>query len=111
MPRNFWKDCPRQLEFYPETACPLGKQAVEIKGDLAKKEEFCTWYINSEEDHYCFWVWLKRVSNKDGFFEPLLVQQMAKLLKCSSNKFQIVFKNAFASLEDLEEFQELKSYY
>lgn len=109
MKRNFWNACPRQLEFFPETSCPLGKVGTESKGDSHNVP--CVWYVNSQPDHYCFWKWLRRTSNADGSFPPLLQHQISSLLKMSSTKINESYKSALSELKEHEEYQQLKELY
>lgn len=105
--RSFWSECPRKLGYFPETACPLGRLGSDspLESDLA-----CNWYIKSEEHNYCFWTWLRSVSNEDGVFEPLMHNELSELLNCSSTKIHFSLKQAFQNLEKIEEFQALKEY-
>jgi len=104
--RNFWNSCPKKLDYFPEASCPLGKAGAETKGDHKKG---CAWYINSFEDHYCFWTWLRRVSNDEGSFEPLLQHQMSKLMGVSGTKIHFILKEAMENLQKSKEFEDLKA--
>lgn len=89
---------------FPESSCPFGKLAVESKSP----EEGCAWYINSEVDHYCFWKWVRRVSDSEGFMEPMLQHEISELLGYSSTKIHAIFKEAVDKLKTFEEFEDLK---
>jgi hypothetical protein len=99
---NFWLCCPRQLQYLPETACHLGKISAETR------REECAWYVNSEQDHYCFWRWIRRVSDKDGFMEPLLQSEISALLGLSNSKINQHFNEALEKIKDLPEFEDLQ---
>ena len=106
MSNNFWRVCPRSLEYFPEKECPLGKTGAGLKGDQSKA--LCQWYINSKQDHYCYWSWIRRNSDVGGGFKPQLTQQVANLLKMSPSKINVVYREAIQKLESLEEYQALK---
>lgn len=101
--RNFWSSCPKKYEFFPTKPCSFGRLGVD-----QTKGSGCKWFINSEPDHYCFWKWLRRKSNKQGGFEPLLQHQVADLLNCSSTKAHIIYKEAVEKIKHFEEFDDLK---
>lgn len=94
---TFWSTCPRKLDYFPEASCFLGKASSQ------NKTEDCAWHINSEQDHYCFWTWTRRVSNKDGFFEPLLQHEMSDLLGISSTKIHAIFKETVEKIKHSED--------
>lgn len=71
-------------------------------------EKGCHWYVNSEEDNYCFWKWVRRVSNEDGFMDPLLQSQMTHLLGISSSKIHASYKEAIEKIKEFDEFEDLK---
>lgn len=108
--QTFWNACPRKLEYFPEVKCVLGKTSAETKGDPAARSSGCAWYVNSPDDFYCFWKWLRRQSNSEGAFRPLYQHEVCKLLKCSSSKAGDLFKAAVARMENLEEYEELRDY-
>lgn len=99
----FWNTCPLKLGYFPESECELGRQAVNTKGDAG-----CPWYINSQQDHYCFWTWVRRVSDSEGFMDPLLQHEIAEFLGCSGSKLNQTYKEALEKLKTLPEFEDLK---
>lgn len=102
---NFWTTCPRKLGYHPESTCPLGKEGAS---SARAEEKGCSWYINSPEDNYCFWTWIRRVSNKEGFMEPLLQHEVSEKLNMSNSKILVSYKEAMLALKNLEEYQDLK---
>lgn len=109
--RNFWNSCPRKLEYFIEVPCPLGRLGAHNTKNSSEITNRCNWFINSEEDFYCFWKWIRKVSDKDGNFKPLLQHEITTLLNCSSTKANINFKNALQNLKNTEEFEKLKEYF
>lgn len=105
--RSFWNSCPQKLGYFPETACPLGKYSAETKDT----EKGCPWYVNSEQDNYCFWKWVRRVSNEEGFMEPLLQHEISELLCMSTTKIHASFKEALEIIQEYEEFEDLRDYF
>ncbi len=69
----------------------------------------CDWYINSEVDNYCFWTWLRRVSNADGIMHPLPQHEISALLGYSSSKIHAAYKEGLEKLKDFPEFAELEA--
>lgn len=102
---KFWNTCPKQLEYFPNKVCSLGKKS------LTEVNPSCAWYINSEEDFFCFWKWLRRISNKEGGFHPLHQHQVAALLKWSTTKTHQTFKEALDKIKDCQELQDLEELY
>jgi hypothetical protein len=100
---SFWTSCPRKLGYYPDAACPLGKEASESR----QADKGCAWSINSAVDNYCFWTWLRRRSDEDGFMEPVLQHEMADLLGSSGTKLHASYKEALAKMKELPEFADL----
>ena len=95
---NFWSACPKNLEYFPQDPCSLGK----------KGSDSCIWFINSEEDSFCFWAWVRRNSNESGGFDPLTQQEIAKLLNLTSVKIQNIFRETLLEIENSNEFDKLK---
>ena len=106
--RSFWVTCPRKLEYFPTSACLVGKAGVDAR---AKGEPPCAWFINSEEDKYCYWKWIRRVSDNQGTFQPLLQKEITALLKMPSAKINESFERGLTELQEHEEFQRLKDLY
>jgi len=102
---TFWNSCPRKLGYFPDSVCPLGKISAETRD----AEKGCPWFVNSEQDHYCFWTFIRRVSDKDGFMEPLLQHEMATLLNSSGAKLHASYKEAVEKMKALPEFEDLKN--
>lgn len=101
---SFWNQCPRHLDFLPETACPLGK----ISADTGEPDKGCPWFINSAQDNYCFWKWMRRVSDKEGFMEPLMQHEISEFLCHSSTKIHAIYKEAIIKIQEHPEYEELK---
>ncbi len=68
----------------------------------------CPWFVNSAEDQFCFWTWARRVSDKDGFMEPLLQHEMATLLNSSGAKLHAAYKEALDKMKELPEYDDLR---
>lgn len=101
---NFWSTCPLKSGYFPSAPCALGKYSAETK-DV---EKGCPWYINSSEDNYCFWKWVRRVSNEDGFMEPLLQHEITTLLNYSGTKVHSAYREALEKLRQFPEFEDLE---
>ena len=102
---SFWNTCPKTLEYFPEKICDIGKLGAESKKE---PKSGCPWFINSEEDNFCFWTWVRRNSNKEGSFEPLLQHQMSTLMGVSGTKIHFVLKEALSNLKDSKNFKILE---
>lgn len=105
MKRGFWNQCPRRLSAYPDKPCTLGKTSVEAKDS----DKSCEWYINSEVDRYCFWTWMRRVSDSNGVMEPLTQQEIGALLGYSSSKIHTTYKEGMEKLRALPDFAALEA--
>lgn len=106
MERNFFNSCILQKEFLPEKECPEGNLGV-----TSRNIQGCPWYINSLEDHYCFWKWVQRRSDSDGDMTPLANKEIPKLLKIpASNANQLVME-ALENLKKTEDFEDLKLFF
>ncbi len=59
---RFQQTCPRNLEKFPNTACPLAVESIEaIKGGQPEKIT-CPFFVNDMHSNYCFW----RFMDEDG---------------------------------------------
>lgn len=95
---NFWKGCPRKLDYLPETSCSLGKPNLESKA--GKSEGKCAWWINSEKHNYCFWKYVNEKSTPEGVLPELTHADLAKLFGWSSTKIHFVLKEAVEELTE-----------
>lgn len=92
--RTFWNTCPLKAESLPETPCETGRESCK------KLEQHpCPWAIDSAEDNFCFWVWLRRRSDADGNMQPLKQDDCAKLLNWSSTRVHFTTKAAIQSVK------------
>lgn len=101
---TFWNSCPLRAAYFPESPCSHGKLAIDSKNP----EEGCPWGINSPQDNYCFWKWVRRVSDSDGFMEALLQHEITELTGNSSTKIHAIYKDALTKLRDIPEFEALE---
>lgn len=98
--RDFWRACPRALEFMPDKACSKGKPVKDTKTGKIKDEPECPWWINSEEHHYCFWKYLEANSNPDGTMRELTQSELAELFGWSNTKTHFMLKEAMEELTE-----------
>lgn len=96
---NFWKACPRKLDYMPETPCNLGTPEKSKDNRIIKCPE-CPWWINSPDHNFCFWTFIKDKSNPDGSMKELVQSDLSKLFGWSSAKTHQILKE---SLEELKE--------
>ena len=107
--RNFWNSCPRNLEALPTEECHLGKPEKNKKGKIVKEPD-CEWWIDSAEHNYCFWNYVQANSAPDGRMDPMMQNDIAKMLGCSSTKIHFILKEALEKIRNgpyayiLEEF-------
>lgn len=52
---------------------------------------------------------MRRVSDKDGFIEPLLQHEMSELLGISSTKIHAIYKEVAEKIKESPEFSSLRS--
>lgn len=106
----FFSECPRQLEYYPTEPCHMGKPKYGPKGNVPVDPE-CEWWINSEEDNYCWWTYLKRNTHPDGSMTPMMQSEIAKLFGCSCTKIHFILKQALHKLKDSGNLETFVEYY
>lgn len=95
---NFWRTCPRMLEFLPETPCSKGKPLISSKSKRVQDEPECPWWINSKEYNYCFWKYVHSKSSPDGVMPELVQSDLAQLFGWSNTKTHFVLKEAIEEL-------------
>ena len=103
---NFWKSCPRKLEYFPDKPCHLG---IPDKDSKSSKEPECPWWINSETHNYCFWSFVRNKSDIDGSMKELVQSDLAKLFKWSSAKTHQYLQEAIQELKESFENHDLMS--
>jgi hypothetical protein len=86
MSDSSYKDC------LLKEACP-NKQASPSS---LKHKVPC--FINSREDCYCFWKYLKRVSDPEGFIAPLENHKIAELLHIPKDSVDSILKESLEKL-------------
>jgi hypothetical protein len=97
---NFWKVCPRLLQYLPEACCDKGKPDINDKSGRIQNEPECQWWINSEEHHYCFWKYIKDKSSPEGVMPELVQSELADLFGWSNTKTHFILKQAIQDLTD-----------
>jgi hypothetical protein len=106
--RNFWNTCPLKLSYFPESSCDLGKHASAENAFAS-----CEWSINSPEDHYCFWTYVRKRSTSDGLMDPVSQVELAKLMNLPQLKMTQATKealDALKSLKAIENFEALTAF-
>lgn len=101
---NFWKVCPRLLQYLPESCCDKGKPEMNEKSGRIQNEPECPWWINSEAHNYCFWKYIKDKSSPQGVMPELVQSELADLFGWSNTKTHFILKQA---IEDLTEALEI----
>lgn len=97
-PNNFWKVCPRMLEYLPKEHCMKGKPNISDKSARVQDEPECVWWINSPDHNYCFWKYVNDKSNVDGVMPELVQSDLAHLFGWSNTKTHFVLKEAIQEL-------------
>lgn len=100
---NFWRCCPLNKEYLPETTCPEG--SPHISNGKIQEEPRCAWWINSATHNYCFWRYVKDRSDVDGMMKELVQSELAELFGWSNTKTHFMLKQAMVELTEA-----LKSY-
>lgn len=95
---NFWRTCPRSLEFLPEKSCSRGKPHISLKSKRVQDEPKCPWWINAKEYHYCFWKYVHAKSSSEGVMPELVQSDLAQLFGWSNTKTHFVLKEAIEEL-------------
>ena len=98
-PRNYWNTVGSKLENFP-TNPRLESIPNFTKSGKILNEPKDPWWINSKKDNYCFWSYVRKHSNKNGYMEPLLQSEIAKLFGCSSTKIHFILKEALEELKN-----------
>ena len=102
--RCFWNTCPLRAGFFPDKPCALGKASVEDKNSKSS----CEWHINSPEDNFCFWAWVRRNSDAEGIMAPLPQHAIRTLLNLSPSKINLIYKEALEKMQKFPEYEELR---
>lgn len=97
---NFWRVCPRLLQYLPESACGKGKPQTNASNGKIQEEPECPWWINSEKHHFCFWRYLKDMSDVDGVMQELTQAEVAQLFGWSNTKTHFMIKQAEQELTE-----------
>lgn len=95
---NFWRVCPRHLEYLPEKCCEKGKPKINPSNGKIHDEPECPWWINSAEHHYCFWRYIQDKSGPDGVMQELVQSELAQLFGWSNTKTHFMLKQAMEEL-------------
>ena len=86
--------CPRKLEKLPIDNCQLGEESNTISKDKKNKEKLpCEWFINSKENHYCYWVWS---ANNHNSKTPL--ENIAGLINSNIASVNVIISKALEKL-------------
>lgn len=88
----------------------MGKPEFTSKGNILKEPD-CEWWINSPQDNYCFWSYIKRESFEDGTMRPLKQSEIAKFFGCSSTKIYFILKGAIEKLKTGGDVELLTQFY
>lgn len=94
---SFWNCCPLKLEYLPKEHCDQGKPELNVS-DKNFTPPPCAWWLNSPENNYCFWKFIKSRSNKDGQMPELMQSDLAKLFGWSNTKAHFILKEAIDEL-------------
>lgn len=62
---RFQQTCPRKLDKFPNTACPLAIESIEAIKSGQSEKITCPFYVNDMHSNYCFWKFM----DEDG--EPI----------------------------------------
>ena len=95
---NFWRVCPRMLEFLPDSHCSKGKPIITGKSKRVQEEPSCQWWINSPDHNYCFWKYIHDKSSVDGVMNELVQSELANLFGWSNTKTHFILKEAIEEL-------------
>lgn len=95
---NFWRVCPRMLEYLPETHCNKGKPIITGKSKRVQEDPECKWWINSPEHNFCFWRYVNDKSSVDGVMNELVQSELANLFGWSNTKTHFILKEAVEEL-------------
>lgn len=96
-PRNYWNTAGKNREYFPDFPRPESIPTLNKQGRVVT-EPADEWWINSKEHQFCFWTYVREMSQIDGTMEPLLQSEIAKLFGCSSTKVHFMLKEAMERL-------------
>ena len=99
-PNNFWKVCPRKLDYLPESPCAKGCPVIVGKSRRVQEDPECPWWINSKEHNFCFWRYIHDQSSVDGVMNELVQSELAHLFGWSNTKTHFILKEAVEELTD-----------
>lgn len=104
--------CPRQLECFPDSYCPLAVmrlRAIRTAGrELTEDEESklpgCPWAVNHQLANYCFFKYIKEYAGD----KPPSDIEIASLNSLSIETVKKTEKSALAKIRATDEFSSLK---
>lgn len=107
--------CPRMLDKYPDSACPLAVlrlKAIRNAGkELTEEEESvlpgCPWAVNHQMSNYCFFKFMGDYCND----KPMSEMEVAAINNISVDTVKKTEKSAIAKLKQVDEFTEMKYYH
>ena len=55
---RFQQTCPRKLEKFPNTPCPLAAESIEAIKSGQPEKVTCPFFVNDMHSNYCFWKFM-----------------------------------------------------
>ena len=106
-PTRFRQTCPRKLEKFPNTPCPLAVESIEAVKSGQPEKITCPFFINDMHSNYCFW----KMMDEDGEaiesarrIAQLNVMQESEVKEIINKTPQLL--SSSSSLEDMQLFKE-----
>jgi len=85
---RFREVCPLGKRCFPKKPCPYALERIISKD---KTKAHCPWYLDSEQDNYCFWVYISKNKNT----KKHTLQEIAKFTNTSINNIKLAETSGF----------------
>jgi hypothetical protein len=104
--KKFCDACPRKLSQPPDTPCPMALESIYLLQTSPKTVNEdnlpCPWYINSAEDGYCFFNYVKKIDQ-----DPISDKDICRLLLIDQQTLEKTFQSAIQKLKNLKDSTEI----
>lgn len=106
-PTRFQQTCPRKLEKFPSSVCPLAVESIEAVKNGQFDKITCPFFVNDMQSNYCFWKFM----DEDGEaidsarrIAQLNIMQESEVKEIINKTSETVAKNV--ATEDVQLFKE-----
>lgn len=96
---RFQKECVRKLTRYPRKPCAMG--VVVTQRGRAPIPPKCEWGVQSEDHCNCFWKYVDRKSDAEGYMPEHSHSDISKLFGWSTAKGHFIMHQANEALQEV----------